>query len=41
MYLREIVRDGKCEVNGRHENRGYRVRAGIPLVTFRELITEP
>jgi 23S rRNA pseudouridine1911/1915/1917 synthase len=26
MYLREIVRDGKCQVNGRHENVGYRVR---------------
>lgn len=23
MYLREVVRDGLCEVNGRHENRGY------------------
>ena len=23
MYLREIVRDEKCEVNGRWENRGY------------------
>lgn len=23
MYLREIVRDAKCEVNGRLENRGY------------------
>lgn len=23
MYLREIVRDGAVEVNGRHENRGY------------------
>ena len=27
MYLREVVRDGKCEVNGRLENVGYRVRA--------------
>jgi len=26
MYLREIVRDGLCEVNGRHENRGYELR---------------
>lgn len=25
MYLREVVRDGGCEVNGRHENRGYRL----------------
>jgi 23S rRNA pseudouridine1911/1915/1917 synthase len=23
MYLRELVRDGKCEVNGRWENRGF------------------
>lgn len=23
LYLRELVRDGKCEVNGRFENRGY------------------
>jgi 23S rRNA pseudouridine1911/1915/1917 synthase len=23
MYLRELIRDGKCEVNGRWENRGY------------------
>ncbi|MGI8812809.1 MAG: RluA family pseudouridine synthase [Pyrinomonadaceae bacterium] len=27
MYLRELVRDGKCEVNGRNENIGYRLRA--------------
>ena len=26
MYLREIVRDGHCEVNGRLENIGYRLR---------------
>lgn len=26
MYLRETVRDGKCEVNGRLENRGYLLR---------------
>lgn len=26
MYLREIVRDGFCQVNGRFENVGYRVR---------------
>ncbi|HEX8639496.1 MAG TPA: RNA pseudouridine synthase, partial [Pyrinomonadaceae bacterium] len=25
MYLREAVRDGACEVNGRIENRGYRL----------------
>src|SRR5688572_1248078 len=28
MYLREIVRDARCEVNGRHENIGFRVRGG-------------
>jgi 23S rRNA pseudouridine1911/1915/1917 synthase len=28
MYLRRIVRDEKCEVNGRLENVGYRLRAG-------------
>ena len=28
MYLREIVRDAKCEVNGRLENVGYRLRVG-------------
>ena len=27
MYLRSLIRDGKVEVNGRHENAGYRVRA--------------
>ncbi|MFL6374953.1 MAG: RluA family pseudouridine synthase [Pyrinomonadaceae bacterium] len=27
MYLRELVRDEKCEVNGRNENRGFRVRS--------------
>jgi 23S rRNA pseudouridine1911/1915/1917 synthase len=26
MYLRELVRDEKCEVNGRWENRGYLLR---------------
>ncbi len=26
MYLRELVRDGKCDVNGTHENRGYKLR---------------
>lgn len=28
MYLRELVRDEKCEVNGRNENIGYRLRPG-------------
>ncbi len=26
MYLRELVKNAECEVNGRHENIGYRVR---------------
>jgi len=26
MYLRELVRDEQCEVNGRLENRGFRLR---------------
>lgn len=26
MYLRELVKNAVCEVNGRHENIGYRVR---------------
>ena len=28
MYLRRIIKDGKCEVNGRLENIGFRVRGG-------------
>lgn len=28
MYLRELVKTGVCEVNGRHENVGYRLRPG-------------
>jgi 23S rRNA pseudouridine1911/1915/1917 synthase len=28
MYLRGVVRDGMCEVNGRDENVGFRVRGG-------------
>ena len=28
MYLRSLIRDGMVEVNGRHENAGYRVRGG-------------
>lgn len=27
MYLRELVKTAGCEVNGRHENIGYRLRA--------------
>ena len=26
MYLREVVKNADCEVNGRHENIGYRLR---------------
>jgi len=26
MYLREVVKSGACEVNGRHENIGYKLR---------------
>src|SRR5437870_5463474 len=26
MYLRELIRDGKCEVNGAVVNSGYRLR---------------
>ena len=26
MYLREVVKSGSCQVNGRHENIGYRLR---------------
>lgn len=28
MYLRELVRDGKCDVNGAHENRGRVLKHG-------------
>ena len=45
MYLREIVRDGKCEVNGRHENVGFRIRGGdfieIELDPSRETAMRP
>lgn len=27
MYLRELVKSARCEVNGRHENIGYRLRS--------------
>ena len=26
MYLRDLVKDAQCEVNGRHENRGFKLR---------------
>jgi len=35
MYIRELIRDGRVDVNGAHENRGYRVRpADFVEVTF-------
>ncbi|MFN2411768.1 MAG: RluA family pseudouridine synthase [Pyrinomonadaceae bacterium] len=37
MYLRETIRREKCEVNGRFENRGYRLRPG----DFLELMIDP
>lgn len=45
MYLREAVRDGLCEVNGRHENRGHELREGdfveIEIDTARHTTLEP
>jgi 23S rRNA pseudouridine1911/1915/1917 synthase len=45
MYLRETVRDARCQVNGRHENVGFRVRAGdfveIELDPARETAMRP
>src|SRR5688572_31179552 len=40
MYLRRIVRDEKCEVNGRLENVGYRVRGGDFLEVDLDLTRE-
>ena len=40
MYLRGIVRDQKCEVNGRLENVGYRLRAGDFLEVELDLTRE-
>ncbi len=37
LYLREIVKTEKCEVNGRFENRGYRLRTN----DFIELELDP
>jgi 23S rRNA pseudouridine1911/1915/1917 synthase len=37
LYLREVVKNEKCEVNGRFENRGYRLRAN----DFIELELDP
>ncbi len=45
MYLRNIVRDHGCEVNGRDENLGYKVRSGdlieIELDLIRETAMQP
>ncbi len=45
MYLREVVKTEKCEVNGRLENRGYRLKANdfveIELDTAREHSMKP
>lgn len=40
MYLRGIVRDEKCEVNGRLENVGYRLRSGDFLEVELDLTRE-
>ena len=40
MYLRRIVRDEKCEVNGRLENVGYRLRGGDFLEVELDLTRE-
>jgi 23S rRNA pseudouridine1911/1915/1917 synthase len=37
MYLREVIKTEKCEVNGRYENRGYRLRAN----DFVEIVLDP
>lgn len=45
LYLRELVRDEKCEVNGRYENRGYILRSNdyveIEIDTGRQTTLEP
>ena len=45
MYLRNVVRDEKCEVNGRNENLGYKLRSGdlieIELDRTRETAMQP
>jgi 23S rRNA pseudouridine1911/1915/1917 synthase len=40
MYLRGIVRDGKCEVNGRLENVGFRVRGGDYIEAYLDITRE-
>ncbi len=45
MYLRDIVKTGRCEVNGRHENIGYKLRENdlieIMIDTTRETAMRP
>lgn len=44
-YIRDVIRNGKCEVNGRNENRGYRVSSGdfieISIDLSRETAMQP
>ena len=40
MYLRRVVKDEKCEVNGRLENVGYRLRSGDFLEVELDLTRE-
>lgn len=44
-YLRDVIREGNCEVNGRHENRGFRVSSRdfieITLDLSRETAMQP
>ncbi len=45
MYLRELVKNERCEVNGRHENRGYKLLPNdfveIYIDTTRETAMRP
>jgi 23S rRNA pseudouridine1911/1915/1917 synthase len=45
MYLRELVKNAHCEVNGRHENIGYKLRPNdvveISVDTTRETAMRP
>ncbi|MEP6945762.1 MAG: RluA family pseudouridine synthase [Acidobacteriota bacterium] len=45
MYLRELVKNERCEVNGRHENRGYKLLPNdlveIHIDTTRETAMRP
>ncbi|MBK7393068.1 MAG: RluA family pseudouridine synthase [Chloracidobacterium sp.] len=45
MYLRDVVKTGRCEVNGRHENIGHKLRENdlieITVDTTRETAMRP